>query len=141
MKLKAIVFLLLASLVFLIADSKFHLLLFQDKSSPQAALNCAIVEQLNNLEIALDSKNSEVISRDINKLIFQMNLSYGYETNFSYFSKNQKTDSDSNTAQNIRDIRSQFDKYIKIDADSLSRYIPEIKSLRDQAQEALKDIC
>jgi hypothetical protein len=140
-RIKTAVFAILATLLLIFTDSKFHILLFQDKPNPQAAINCGIEEDLKNLGSVLDTKNNQEILTNIKKLVFALNVSYGYETDFSYFSKNRKTEGDSKTAQNIRDIRSQFDKYTNIDADSLSRYIPEIKSLREEAQETLKGLC
>jgi len=140
-RIKTAVFAILATLLLIFTDSKFHILLFQDKPNPQAAINCGIKEDLKNLGSVLDTKNSQQISTNIKKLVFALNVSYGYETDFSYFSKDPKTSRDSKTAIDIRDVRLQFDRYSKVDEKSINNYLSEIETVRLQAQETLKGLC
>ena len=141
MRPKILMFALLAALLLLVADSKFKILIFNDNPSPRTAVNCAIAEELKNLGSAIDAKNSRLISAKIKKLVFTLNLSYGYQTDFSYFTKSPKTSSDSKTADDIRDVRLQFDKYSKVEDKSLNRYLSEIEIVRLQAQETFKGLC
>ena len=141
MKLKSLFLILTLVFGFLVADSKFSILLFRDKSNFDTSINCRVIDRFKNLSDALDSKDGGKIASSINKLRLSLNIAYGFETGFSDLGMNSDPKITSKLGKSLLLVRKEFLRFSKLNSDQIVGQIPKIEASLKYAESALKDYC
>ena len=68
MKTKALVSSILLILGFVFIDSRLNLLIFKEEPSLKSSMNCSVLDEVKNLGVFLDSKDSKGAASSISKI-------------------------------------------------------------------------
>ncbi len=141
MKLKAALLVAIVSAGFFLVDSKFHILFFKEKPEINETVKCGVKNLLEDLDGELEANDGQGISITLDKLVFQLNAAYGFETKFSILGEDSKNKTISELAKNIREARLKFDEFAKMSADEVLSNLGEIQDSRNAAKDLLVDLC
>jgi hypothetical protein len=127
--------------MFLFIDSKFDLIFFKEKTNSTVSNNCKAIDELKNLESALESKGVEGISTAIKKVTLRLTLAYALETGFSGSETNSEPVKASKLSMNLDVARKEFSKFSQLTTSEISSKISEIQESVRSVKESLKDYC
>jgi len=128
-------------LIFVIADSKFNILLFKEKSISSASNNCRVVDELKNLKSSIDSKDYKNIAINLQRLQFRLTIAYGLETGLSGSRLNSKPVPASRLSKDLDVARKEFGKFSNLTQSEIATKIPEIMDSLKNAENSLKSSC
>ena len=141
MKLKSLFIILVLVFGLLVVDSKFTILLFKDKPSFGASINCSVIDRFKNLSDALASKDGKNIAVSISKLKLSLNIAYSAETGFSDLGMNSDPETISKLGKSLLLVREEFSKFSNLNSDQIVSQIPKIEVTAKYAENSLKDYC
>ena len=141
MKTKAVVTSILLILGFLFADSRLNLLIFKQEPSLKSSMNCSVLDEVKNLSVFLDSKDSKSVASSISKIKLRINLAYGLETGFSDLLSKPKATKESNLAVGLEKAKKEFDKLGNLKESEIPGKIPEIQKATKETESLLKPYC
>ena len=141
MKTKAVVTSILLILGFSFADSRLNLLIFKQEPSLKSSMNCSVLDEVKNLSVFLDSKDSKSVASSISKIKLRINLAYGLETGFSDLLSKPKATKESNLAVGLEKAKKEFDKLGNLKEIEIPGKIPEIQKATKETESLLKPYC
>ena len=141
MKTKAIVSSILLILGFVFIDSRLNLLIFKEEPSLKSSMNCSVLEEVKNLDVFLDSKDSKGAASSISKIKLRLNLAYGLETGFSNLQSKPKATKESKLAAGLETAKKEFEKLGNLKEIEIQVKIPEIQKATKETESLLKPYC
>jgi hypothetical protein len=141
LRLKVSLYFVLAISLFLVLDSRAHFLFFKDEPSMASIAECRVSDEFKKLDSAIDSKNSESIAKSINIIIFNINVSYSFETKFQKFTVGIDQTKISLKAKKLDQVKIEFDKFSNMSNEDILKNLPRIRSAAKAAEDTLKGIC
>ena len=141
MKTKALVSSILLILGFVFIDSRLNLLIFKEEPSLKSSMNCSVLEEVKNLDVFLDSKDSKGAASSISKIKLRLNLAYGLETGFSNLQSKPKATKESKLAAGLETAKKEFEKLGNLKEIEIQVKIPEIQKATKETESLLKPYC
>jgi len=141
LKTKAVVTSILLILGFLFADSRLNLLVFKQEPSLKSSMNCSVLDEVKNLSVFLDSKDSKSVASSISKIKLRLNLAYGLETGFSDLLSKPKASKESKLAAGLEKAKKEFEKLGNLKESEIPGEIPEIEKVTEETESLLKPYC
>ena len=141
MKTKALVSSILLILGFVFIDSRLNLLIFKEEPSLKSSMNCSVLEEVKNLDVFLDSKDSKGAASSISKIKLRLNLAYGLETGFSNLQSKPKATKESKLAAGLETAKKEFEKLGNLKESEIQGKIPEIQKVTKETESLLKPYC
>ena len=108
MKTKVSAYVLLFTLLFVFADSRYKILFFEEKPNSRS---CSLIDNLNELSIALESGNTNEIDLGIKKVRLNLTIAYGLETGLPGFKSKSDSDDVSQLSKDLDTARKEFDEF------------------------------
>ena len=127
--------------LFLIADSRFNLLLFNEKPSLNRVVECEAVNQISNLEMALESEDPSAIAEGMRKMESRLRIALIFESGPSGLGTNLEPVKPSDIFRNIDSARREFREFSKLSESEIPSKIPEIQASVRSVKESLKGYC
>ena len=134
-------YVLLFALLFLFADSRYKVLFFDEKPNSSASSGCRIIEDLNELSIALVSKSIKEIDLGIKKVRFNLTVAYGLETGLSSFESKSSSNEESKLSRDLDLARKEFDRFKSLEESEIVSKIPLVEVSLKMTEELLKPYC
>ena len=141
MKTKALVSSILLILGFVFIDSRLNLLIFKEEPSLKSSMNCSVLEEVKNLDVFLDSKDSKGAASSISKIKLRLNLAYGLETGFSNLQSKPKATKESKLAAGLETAKKEFEELGNLKESEIQGKIPEIQKVTKETESLLKPYC
>ena len=141
MKTKALVSSILLILGFVFIDSRLNLLIFKEEPSLKSSMNCSVLDEVKNLGVFLDSKDSKGAASSISKIKLRLNLAYGLETGFSNLQSKPKATKESKLAAGLEKAKKEFEKLGNLKESAIQAKIPEIEKVTKETENLLKPYC
>ena len=141
MKTKALVSSILLILGFVFIDSRLNLLIFKEEPSLKSSMNCSVLEEVKNLDVFLDSKDSKGAASSISKIKLRLNLAYGLETGFSNLQSKSKATKESKLVVGLETAKEEFEKLGNLKESEIQGKIPEIQKVTKETESLLKQYC
>ena len=141
MKTKALVSSILLILGFVFIDSRLNLLIFKEEPSLKSSMNCSVLDEVKNLGVFLDSKDSKGAASSISKIKLRLNLAYGLETGFSNLQSKPKATKESKLAAGLETAKKEFEKLGNLKEIEIQVKIPEIQKATKETESLLKPYC
>ena len=132
---------ILLILGFLFLDSRLNLLIFKQEPSLKSSMNCSVLDEVKNLGVFLDSKDSKGVASSISKIKLRINLAYGLETEFSNLQSKLKASKESKLAAGLEKAKKEFDKLGNLKESEIQGKIPEIEKVTKETENLLKQYC
>ena len=141
MKTKAVITSILLILGFLFVDSRLNLLIFKEEPSLKSSMNCSVLDEVKNLSVFLDSKDSKGAASSISKIKLRLNLAYGLETGFSNLQSKPKATKESKLAAGLETAKKEFTRLGNLKDREIQGKIPEIEKVSKETENLLKQYC
>ena len=141
MKTKALVSSILLILGFVFIDSRLNLLIFKEEPSLKSSMNCSVLEEVKNLDVFLDSKDSKGAASSISKIKLRLNLAYGLETGFSNLQSKSKATKESKLVVGLETAKEEFEELGNLKESEIQGKIPEIQKVTKETESLLKQYC
>ena len=141
MKTKAVITSILLILGFLFVDSRLNLLIFKEEPSLKSSMNCSVLDEVKNLGVFLDSKDSKGAASSISKIKLRLNLAYGLETGFSNLQSKPKATKESKLAAGLETAKKEFTRLGNLKDREIQGKIPEIEKVSKETENLLKQYC
>ena len=141
MNRKNIVVGLVVLLLLLFVDSKFNLLVFKEKPNSTASNNCRVVDELKNLNSAINSKDYKNIATSLKRLQFRLTIAYGLETGLAGLGSKSKSPEASKLSIDLDSARKEFGKFNNLNENEIVSNIPKIQESLNKAEKTLKSSC
>ena len=141
MKTKALVSSILLILGFVFIDSRLNLLIFKEEPSLKSSMNCSVLDEVKNLSVFLDSKDSKGAASSISKIKLRLNLAYGLETGFSNLQSKPKATKESKLAAGLETAKKEFTRLGNLKDREIQGKIPEIEKVSKETENLLKQYC
>ena len=141
MKYKSVLLILGLVALFFIADSRFNLLPFNEKPSLSRVVECEAVNQVSNLEIALESEDPSSIAEGIRKMESRLRIALIFEPGPSGLGTNSAPVKASEIYKDIDSARKEFREFSKLSESEIPGKIPEIEASVKSVEESLKGYC
>ena len=141
MKTKAVITSILLILGFLFVDSRLNLLIFKEEPSLKSSMNCSVLDEVKNLSVFLDSKDSKGAASSISKIKLRLNLAYGLETGFSNLQSKSKAKKESKLAAGLETAKKEFTRLGNLKDREIQGKIPEIEKVSKETENLLKQYC
>jgi hypothetical protein len=138
MKTKASAYVLLIALLFLFADSRYKILFFDEKPNSSS---CRIIDDLNELSTALESKSTKGIDLGIKKVRFDLTIAYGLETGLPGFESQLNSGEVSQLSKDLNTARKVFDKFSGLKESEITSKIPLVESSIKKTEDLLNSYC
>ena len=104
-------------------------------------MNCSVLDEVKNLDVFLDSKDSKGVAASISKIKLRINLAYGLETEFSNLQSKPKASKESKLAAGLEKAKKEFDKLGNLKESEIQVKIPEIEKVTKETENLLKQYC
>ena len=141
MKTKALVSSILLILGFVFIDSRLNLLIFKEEPSLKSSMNCSVLDEVKNLGVFLDSKDSKGAASSISKIKLRLNLAYGLETGFSNLQSKPKATKESKLVVGLETAKEEFEELGNLKESEIQGKIPEIQKVTKETESLLKPYC
>ena len=141
MKTKALVSSIFLILGFVFIDSRLNLLIFKEEPSLKSSMNCSVLEEVKNLDVFLDSKDSKGAASSISKIKLRLNLAYGLETGFSNLQSKPKATKESKLVVGLETAKEEFEELGNLKESEIQGKIPEIQKVTKETESLLKQYC
>ena len=141
MKTKALVSSILLILGFVFIDSRLNLLIFKEEPSLKSSMNCSVLDEVKNLGVFLDSKDSKGAASSISKIKLRLNLAYGLETGFSNLQSKPKATKESKLVVGLETAKEEFEELGNLKESEIQGKIPEIQKVTKETESLLKQYC
>ena len=141
MKTKALVSSILLILGFVFIDSRLNLLIFKEEPSLKSSMNCSVLDEVKNLGVFLDSKDSKGAASSISKIKLRLNLAYGLETGFSNLQSKSKATKESKLVVGLETAKEEFEELGNLKESEIQGKIPEIQKVTKETESLLKQYC
>ena len=138
MKTKVPAFVLLFALFFVLADSQYKILFFDEKSNSRS---CSLIDNLNELSIALESGNAKEIDSGIKSVRFNLTIAYGLETGLPGFESQSNSGEMSQLSKDLDTARKEFDKFSGLKESEVTSKIALVESSLNKTEDLLKSHC
>lgn len=138
MKTKFSAYVLLFTLLFVFADSRYKILFFEEKPNSRS---CSLVDNLNELSIALESGNTNEIDLGIKKVRFNLTIAYGLETGLPGFESQSNSAQISQLSKDLDTARKEFDKFSGLKESEVTSKIALVESSLKKTEDLLKSHC
>jgi len=138
MKTKISAYVLLFTLLFVFADSRYKILFFEEKPNSRS---CSLVDNLNELSIALESGNTNEIDLGIKKVRFNLTIAYGLETGLPGFESQSNSAQISQLSKDLDTARKEFDKFSGLKESEVTSKIALVESSLKKTEDLLKSHC
>ena len=138
MKTKVSAYLVLFSLLFLFADSRYKILFFDEKPNSSS---CRVIDDLKDLSMALESSSIREIDSGIKKVRLNLTIAYGLETGLPGFESKSNSSKVSKLSKDLDSARKEFDKYKSLDESEINSKIPLVKESLKKTENLLKSHC
>ena len=104
-------------------------------------MNCSVLDEVKNLGVFLDSKDSKGAASSISKIKLRLNLAYGLETDFSDLISKPKATKESKLAVGLETVKNKFEKLGNLKESEIQSKIPEIQKATKETESLLKPYC
>ena len=141
MKTKALVSSILLILGFVFIDSRLNLLIFKEEPSLKSSMNCSVLDEVKNLGVFLDSKDSKGAASSISKIKLRLNLAYGLETGFSNLQSKPKATKESKLAAGLETAKKEFTRLGNLKDREIQGKMSEIEKVTKETESLLKQYC
>ena len=138
MKTKVSAYVLLFALLFLFADSRYKILFFDEKPNSSS---CRIIDDLNELSTALESKSIKEIDLGIKKVRFNLTVAYSLETGLSGLESNSSSNEESKLSRNLDLARKEFNRFKSLEESEIASKIPLVEESIKKTEDLLKSHC
>jgi hypothetical protein len=122
-------------------DSRLNLLIFKEEPRLKSSMNCSVLEEVKNLDVFLDSKDSKGAASSISKIKLRLNLAYGLETGFSNLQSKPKATKESKLAAGLETAKKEFEKLGNLKESEIQGKITEIQKATKETESLLKPYC
>ena len=122
-------------------DSRLNLLIFKEEPSLKSSMNCSVLDEVKNLSVFLDSKDSKGAASSISKIKLRLNLAYGLETGFSNLQSKPKATKESKLAAGLETAKKEFTRLGNLKDREIQGKIPEIEKVSKETENLLKQYC
>ena len=141
MKFKSVLLILSLIALFFIADSRLNILPSDEKPSLGTVVECEAVNQVSNLEIALESEDPSAIAEGIRKMESRLRIALIFESGPSGIGTNSEPVKASEIYKDIDSARMEFREFSKLSESEIPGKIPEIQARVRNLKESLKGYC
>ena len=104
-------------------------------------MNCSVLDEVKNLGVFLDSKDSKGAASSISKIKLRLNLAYGLETGFSNLQSKPKATKESKLVVGLETAKEEFEELGNLKESEIQGKIPEIQKVTKETESLLKPYC
>ena len=138
MKTKVSASLLLVVFLFVFADSQYKILFFEEKTNSRS---CSLIDNLNELNSALESGNTKDIDLGIKKVRVNLTIAYGIETGLPGFESQSNSAQVSQLSKDLDTARKEFDRFSGLEESEITSKIALVESSIKKTEDLLKSYC
>ena len=141
MRVKALVVAILAFGTFFFVDARLHIFFFKGNAESASSVFCPVVRDLENLELALKSGESEIIKHGIDRLNLKVRVAFAIETRFSTLGREIEPNLVPDPSLRLNSIRLQFEEFSRDHDNYLRSDLAKIEEVRKESLKALTEFC
>lgn len=116
-------------------------LFFDENSTLSTVKKCRIIDDLQNLNMALESRSIKEIDMGIKKVRFNLTIAYGLETGLPGFGSKSNSDQVSQLSRDLDLARKEFGRIGGLKESEIANKIPEVKESLEKTESILKPYC
>jgi hypothetical protein len=138
MKTKVSASLLLVAFLFVLADSQYKILFFEEKTNSRS---CSLIDNLNELSSTLESGDTKEIDSGIKKVRVNLTITYGIETGLPGFESQSNSAQISQLSKDLDIARKEFDRFSGLEESEITSKIALVESSIKKTEDLLKSYC
>jgi hypothetical protein len=132
---------LLLSIALIFSDYRFKLIFFKQNIEAVQNIDCNLVNELERLDTFSESSDNTEFTTSINRLRLQLGIAYALETGLSSFMLDTKSRNESRYAKELKNARSQFEKFAEKLREGADLNLNEVESTRKKILKFVKSRC